>query len=160
MYTFITKRAEKRTTKKRLLVVLSLLAFLMNAVLPFYAVSSVSAALVSSKSSLASAKNADQYSLASLLGDKILICTVADFIGSDSSVTSDINGDDQRHVLFECPLCHLAKGNAITELLIHAFNEQYIEATVSQQYLTFHQNHKTTLLLNGGFTRAPPTYRA
>ncbi|MGH1427223.1 MAG: hypothetical protein ACRBEE_04745 [Arenicella sp.] len=144
--------------KKRLIAVLALLAFLMNVVLPFYAVSSITAAL--NKSDGVAQKGTEQNSLAALLGDKILICTstgykwisLSEFYGEDTD-------NDAPHQSLECPLCYISKDEN-QDLMAAHFSHQ-VEPHPAQLarvsiYGSVYRHHNKHLLLSGGFTRAPP----
>lgn len=139
--------------RTRIFLAVSLLAFLLNALLPFYATyGGLSSANLTANSS-------------PLFGEKILLCTatgykwvsLAEFADWGQSLAADSDSGGQHNGSFECPLCYVFEddidGLAISQAYAAADYQQ--QQTTRYRFLNSPQRQQR-LLLSGGYTRAPP----
>ena len=134
-----------KTTKKRSIVYTMLLAFVFNLLLPFFATYSLPA-------------QADQQvSLASLLGDKILICTTEGYKWVSLAELQDEEPVPVVDEHYKCPLCFLQVDKPLSLTPDHLIL-QNVSPVYFALYQTdaFFEDHKTIRLLLGRSTRAPP----
>ncbi|MGH1542936.1 MAG: hypothetical protein ACRBHB_21140 [Arenicella sp.] len=144
--------------KVRLLLMFSLLAFVMNALMPFYAVYGVPSG------------NGVGGQTSSLFGEKILLCTSSGFkwvnlselevaFGISDSGSESLP-DSQHNDYFECPLCYLPKDDVddfyAGEIGISGCYGQRQVATLKFFDVPLHQG--SFLFLHGRQTRAPPLF--
>ena len=94
----ILNKSMKLLPNHKYCLAITLIAFLMNAMLPFFAVYNVSS--MSNKQGYA-------HTMASLLGDKVLLCTQNGF--KWVSLTDLVSGKKipEPHPKYECPLCYI-----------------------------------------------------
>ena len=135
--------------KKATITHIALLAFAMNVMLPFFAIYNLPAASAH-ESSVSNAED-----LASLFGDKVLICTPDGFKWVSWKDLN--NGKEHPHSEFKCPLCYVgAQG------MKHAMPSAQIGLVVSpgeRQYVAPYSpatEVKETTFPNHRFGRAPP----
>jgi|GEM_PF-2091529 len=131
------------------LISLTILAFLLNVMLPFFIISPASAALTSAQKPL--------------FGDKILICTSKGFIWIDfeefASQTDDTSPDKDHNPLEECPLCHLVKsGNKDLHLASGHVYTPYHAQLSSHKQKPEYDFTSFTLFLKAKFVRGPPSF--
>ncbi|MCH2547206.1 MAG: hypothetical protein MK052_06325 [Alphaproteobacteria bacterium] len=133
------------------LCLLALIAFVMNAVVPFFAIYSLSDTAYAQTESIKSALPA------ALFGDQVLICTESGFEWVKREDLQKKQGHPQPESQFKCALCYVAAhstqcvGDAGAYALLFATNKPlHIKNLVSVTELT------STLLQRTHLSRAPP----
>ena len=136
----------KATAKLRVISLATFMAFVMNALLPFFAVYTIP-----------SAQAAEQEELSSPFGEKILICTSNGF----KWVAWEELQNEEHHPVpsndYKCPLCYVAAHGlkvflpASDYILTHTLS-------LGAPPLPFEEQHNFRIkrFLSGHFSRAPP----
>ncbi|PIR39825.1 MAG: hypothetical protein COV35_00570 [Alphaproteobacteria bacterium CG11_big_fil_rev_8_21_14_0_20_39_49] len=140
----------RKAIKFRYISLITLVAFLMNVMLPFFAVYDMQHAMA------AEAEKSSIDSMSSLFGDKILICTSDGF--KLVSLEDLQNGKERPtpHPEYKCALCYVA-ANGIK----HVVPAQEVALLYQQsiQYISysFRNDAEISAISTRGFqTRAPP----
>lgn len=138
----------------RSIYVVTLLAFLLNALLPFYALYSVEAA----QSALLAQQQAKQtQDEASLFGDKVFICTADGFKWVSWAELQNSQKQPKEHPQYKCALCYVAAQSTHTALPTGAIaiipRPLLTQVTFASHisYRPLPQMHRA-----GHLTRAPP----
>ncbi len=142
--------AMKKANKFRYFSLLTLVAFLMNVMLPFFVVYDVQQALASGSAESSSEE------MSSLFGEKVLICTSDGFKWVSWEDLQNGKEQPKPHPQYQCALCYVAAHG-----IKNAVPAQEIEIAYHQniQYISYYFSDVTTIskLAGRGFlTRAPP----
>jgi hypothetical protein len=140
----------KKAIKFRYISLITLIAFLMNVMLPFFAVYDVGQAMASE------AEKSSIEEMSSVFGDKILICTSDGF--KLVSIEDLQSGKEQPtpHPQYKCVLCYVAAHGTK-----HAVSAQQVALIYHRhlQYISYSLINDTIIssIYTRGFqTRAPP----
>jgi hypothetical protein len=131
---------------KRSIVRTMLLAFVFNLLLPFFATYNLSSVQASSEASLAS-----------LIGDKILICTQSGYKWISLSELQGGESVPETEAHFKCPLCFLQVDKPASipadysAVALVSPNYQFLQYSA-----TASKSQKTIWLLCGRSSRGPP----
>lgn len=126
---------------------LALLAFLLNTLLPFYAVYQLP-------------QNSDKGQISSLFGDKIFLCTAEGFLLVDREDLDDTNKLPAPHAQYQCVLCYVAAHSAAIKSVFYAYAAPYLKEYYryppEQSADVFVAEHRWQQRL----TRSPPAFIA
>ena len=138
----------KETGKIRILSLLTMLAFIANVFVPFFAVYNIP-----------SAQAAEKSELSSFFGDKILICTSDGFkwVTWEELQNEENEHPDPNQKHYECPLCYVSAHGVKDFLPVSAvsFTHELIEKRATGFAYT-NITAKSRFSLAGYQTRAPP----
>jgi len=140
----------KTADRIRYLSLLTMTAFLMNVIMPFFAIYNVQQAVA------AEASLSQSGEMTSLFGEKVLICTPSGFKWVSWDNLLDGKEKVPEHSQYECALCYVSANSVKTTLpvLELVFNVQP-DIVHSQYYIT--EFAATDQFTGHGFlTRAPP----
>lgn len=137
----------KKAIKFRYITLITVIAFLMNVMLPFFAVYNVSKAIAS---------DSTDETTSSIFGEKLLICTADGF---KLVPLEDLQNGKEKptpHSDFECALCYVSAQGAKdfapvqeTKFIYHR-NVQYISYSFNETQIS------SSVLSHRFFTRGPP----
>lgn len=143
----------KKAEKIKYFLVITLVAFLMNTLLPFFAVYNLPQA-VASEQEQSSAKE-----MASLFGEKVLICTSEGFKWVSGTDLQSGKEKPKPHPQYKCPLCYVAAHG-----MKHAMPAMAVElvyAPVEQKLAYVFPASETVqerLFIRNYPSRAPPAF--
>ena len=148
----------RKTYKDNNLIWLLLVAFLLNVVTPAYALSEFQQAGVEQAYERVSEQTGEAgfSATASLLGDKILICTGNGFKWISLSDPQDAPPNEV-HPQFKCPLCYVSAHDLKIPLISQVLAIADVPVLVSAVVYAAPKKSPTSQRISRGFlTRAPP----
>lgn len=140
----------KKAIKLRYFSFLTLFAFLMNVMLPFFAVYDVQQALASQSAESSSEE------MSSLFGEKVLICTSDGFKWVSWKDLQNGKEQPKPHPQYQCALCYVAAHGIKSTVPAQEIAIVYHQ---SVQYISYYFSDVTTISQFAGrgfLTRAPP----
>lgn len=140
----------KKANKLRYFSLLTLIAFVMSVMLPFFAVYDVQQALASQPSELSSEE------MSSLFGEKVLICTSDGFKWVSWEDLQNGKEQPKPHPQYQCALCYVAAHGAKHVASAHEIAIIYPQ---NIQYISYYFLDIATMSQFAGrgfLTRAPP----
>lgn len=141
----------KKAKNIRYLFILTAIAFLMNAIIPFFAVYNLQQTTTAKPNQFTAAQNS------SLFGDKVLICTADGFKWISWKNLQNGKEQPKQHPHYKCPLCYVAAHGTKQLLPSQNITIAYIPAIKQLTYviLTTSATH-TQFLYGNRLSRAPP----
>lgn len=138
--------AMKSLVALRTVALVTLMAFTMNAMLPFFA-----------SFNTASAQAAEQTELSSLFGEKILICTATGFKWVTWAELQDEKQQPAQSDFYKCPVCFAGTYGTQNYLPTDFHIIKHAPSTATFAYLLVDGiSRKSEPLLLGRHSRAPP----
>ena len=140
----------KKAAKFRYISLLTLIAFLMNVMLPFFAVYDIQQAMA------AEAEQSSANEMSSVFGNKILICTSDGF--KLVSIEDLQNGKEQPtpHPEYKCALCYVTAHGTKHTLPVQEVALIYHQGVQYLSYSFIDDTAVSSLSTRGFQTRAPP----